>query len=195
MTGTSGLRECGQIDLISAYLLRALPATEMPGVEAHIAVCSTCRDELSALRLVVAALAAWPVDSLRPSSSIWCRLLERISDGVPVAGTPGEPQWSECEWEDVAPGIACKLLASDLPRDRVSMLVRLAPGAEYPAHTHAGVEELHLLEGELWIDQRKLAAGDYYRAEPGTSDGRVWSQTGCTCFLVSSPSDTLQVLR
>ena len=29
------------------------------------------------------------------------------------------------------------------------MLVRLAPGAAYPPHRHAGVEELHLLEGEL----------------------------------------------
>jgi len=194
MSGTSGQRECEQIDLISAYLLQALPAAEVAGVEAHIAGCATCRDELSALRLVVEALAAWPVDSLRPSSSIWCRLLDRISDGAPIADTPGVPQWRECEWEEVAPGIACKLLASDLPRDRVSMLVRLAPGVEYPAHTHAGVEELHLLEGELWIDRHKLVAGDYYRAEPGTSDSRVWSETGCTCFLVSSPSDILQRL-
>jgi ChrR-like protein with cupin domain len=40
------------------------------------------------------------------------------------------------------------LVATDTERDRVSMLVRLAPGASYPAHTHAGVEELHLLDGE-----------------------------------------------
>jgi hypothetical protein len=35
------------------------------------------------------------------------------------------------------------------------MLVRLAPGASYPAHTHASAEELHLFDGELWIDGRK----------------------------------------
>lgn len=28
------------------------------------------------------------------------------------------PQWSEPEWEDVAPGISCKLLASDTGHDR-----------------------------------------------------------------------------
>jgi anti-sigma factor ChrR (cupin superfamily) len=56
-------------------------------------------------------------------------------------------QWVEPEWEQVAPGIECKLLATDTERHRVSMLVRLAPGARYPAHTHAGVEELHLLDG------------------------------------------------
>ena len=53
------------------------------------------------------------------------------------------------------------------------MLVRLVPGGSYPAHDHAGVEELHLLNGELWIDERKLFAGDYNRAEPGTGDQRV----------------------
>ena len=72
---------------------------------------------------------------------------------------PPARQWSEPEWEQVAPGIECKLLATDTERHRVSMLVRLAPGASYPAHTHAGVEELHLLDGELWIDERKLVPG------------------------------------
>jgi hypothetical protein len=36
-------------------------------------------------------------------------------------------QWSEPEWQQVAPGIECKLLATDTERHRVSMLVRLAP--------------------------------------------------------------------
>jgi anti-sigma factor ChrR (cupin superfamily) len=74
----------------------------------------------------------------------------------------------------------------------VSMLVRLAPGAEYPPHGHAGIEELHLLDGELWIDERKLYPGDYNRAEPGTSDKRVWSETGCTCVLITSTKDMLR---
>jgi anti-sigma factor ChrR (cupin superfamily) len=72
------------------------------------------------------------------------------------------------------------------------MLVRLAPGANYPAHTHAGVEELHLLDGELWIDDRKLFPGDYNRAAPGAAHERVWSETGCTCFLVADTTDTLR---
>lgn len=95
-------------------------------------------------------------------------------------------------WEPVAPGISVKLYATDTEKQMVSMLVRLAPGADYPPHTHAGVEQLHLLEGELWIDERKLYAGDYNRAEPGTGDKRVWSETGCTCLLVTSTQDILR---
>jgi len=67
-----------------------------------------------------------------------------------------------------------------------------APGASYPAHTHAGVEELHLLDGELWIDARKLFPGDYNHGAPGAGDDRVWSETGCTCLLVTSTRDTLR---
>jgi len=73
----------------------------------------------------------------------------------------------------------------------VTMLVRLAPGVDYPPHIHAGTEELHLLDGELWIDDRKLYPGDYNRAEAGSSDRRVWSETGCTCVLTTSTRDTL----
>jgi hypothetical protein len=105
---------------------------------------------------------------------------------------PVKSRWIEPEWLEVAPGISCKLLAADTERHRISMLVRLVPGGEYPPHTHAGLEELHLLDGELWIDERKVYPGDYNRAEPGTGDKRVWSETGCSCVLVTSTQDVLQ---
>lgn len=192
MTGTSNQSGCDQIDLVPAYSLRALPAGEMASMEAHIAGCAACIRELSMLRPVIESLVAWPIDSLRPAASLWDRLLDRISEGPQQAEAPSRAPWVEPEWEEVAPGIACKILATDLQRDRVSMLVRLAPGVEYPAHTHAGVEELHLLQGQLWIEERELVPGDYYSAQPGTSDRRVWSETGCTCFLLASPSDELR---
>jgi anti-sigma factor ChrR (cupin superfamily) len=130
---------------------------------------------------------------LRPTASLQERLARRISaqtGGEPVL--PAARQWSEPDWEEVAPGISCKLLATDTKKQLVSMLVRLAPGGEYPPHTHAGVEELHLLDGELWIDDRKLYPGDYNRADPGTGDQRVWSETGCTCVLTTSTEDALR---
>lgn len=128
----------------------------------------------------------WPAEVLSPMSSLWGRIAERLA-----LSNAEQPRWAEPAWEDVAPGISCKLLATDAERDRVSMLVRLAPGTDYPPHTHAGIEELHLLQGELFIDTRKLAVGDYSRAEPGSSDKRVWSETGCMCVLMTSTRDAL----
>jgi anti-sigma factor ChrR (cupin superfamily) len=83
-------------------------------------------------------------------------------------------------------------MATDEKRHRVSMLVRLLPGVEYPPHTHAGLEELFLLDGELWIDNLKLYPGDYNRAEAPSRDKRVWSETGCTCVLITSTQDMLE---
>ena len=132
-------------------------------------------------------------DILRPSRSLWERLAQRVAaetGAEPLLPESQEPS-AEPEWNEVAPGIFCQLLATDSGRDIVSMLVRLAPGTDYPPHSHAGVEELHLLDGELWIDDRKLHPGDYNRAEPGTADKRVWSETGCTCVLITSTRDVL----
>ena len=177
---------CDKTELVSSYVVRALPPKDVPAFEAHIASCPQCRRELESLRPVLDALVSWPTDVLRPSSSLQRRLAERIGGALPPAR-----QWSEPEWEEVAPGITVKLLATDTDKHIVSMLVHLAPGASYPPHIHAGVEELHLLDGELWIDERKLYPGDYNRAEPGTGDKRVWSETGCTCVLVTSTRDVL----
>jgi anti-sigma factor RsiW len=184
---------CGQSELTSAYVAQALPASDVVAAEAHIAACLHCQRELAALRPVVDRFVSWPTDVLRPPTSLQARLAQRIAaDTGKEPVPPAAPQWREPDWEQVAPGIECKLLATDGERHRVSMLVRLAPGACYPAHTHAGVEELHLLQGELWIDERKLLPGDYNYGAPDANDERVWSETGCTCVLITSTRDILR---
>ena len=184
---------CDQSEVTCAYALQALPADEMAAAEMHIAACPDCRSELESLRPVVDRFVSWPTDMLRPTKPLQARLADRIAGETGKRPAPPfERPWPEPEWEQVAPGIECKLLATDTERHRVSMLVRLAPGASYPAHTHAGVEELHLLDGELWIDERKLAPGDYNYGAPGEGDERVWSETGCTCVLVTSTQDILR---
>jgi anti-sigma factor ChrR (cupin superfamily) len=192
MSSDGNLATCPWAEAVCAYGSQALPAGETAAVEAHLLTCAHCRRELEDVRAVVGSLAHWPTDVLRPAASVQERLARRIASdtGTPPV-LPPQRTWREPEWETVAPGIECKLLATDAQRHRVSMLVRLAPGAAYPPHTHAGTEELHLLDGELWIDDRKLYPGDYNRGEVGTGDQRVWSETGCTCVLVTSTKDVL----
>jgi quercetin dioxygenase-like cupin family protein len=177
---------------VSLYALRVLPSDEVSAVEARLAACPDCQREMEALRPVVDAFAAWPTDVLRPSPPLWDRLARRIAaetGGEPVPPAPG--RWAEPEWREAAPGISVKLLATDMEKNRVSMLVRLAPGTDYPPHRHDGVEELHMLEGELIVGDRTLYAGDYLRSEPGTVDRRVRSETGCTGILLTSPRDAI----
>jgi anti-sigma factor ChrR (cupin superfamily) len=193
MSSGSSAHERDHLNAVFLYALQALPASELPVVEAQISACAECRQELETLRPVIDAFVAWPTDVLRPSASLWERLARRISAETGQAPlVPAPPRRPGPEWEEVAPGIACKLLATDAEKDRVSMLVRLAPGADYPPHDHAGTEELHLLHGELMVDDKKLYPGDYLRSEVGTGDQRVWSETGCTCVLLTSTRDVLR---
>ena len=184
---------CSERELVYGFAVGALSAAEVKTFIGHLASCASCSSELDTLRSVMASFVGWPSDVLRPSASLWDRLSERIGgDGQrPAANAPTAAPARRLEWNEVAPGISCKVLATDLATDRVSMLVRLAPGVDYPSHRHADVEELHLLHGELVIDERTLHPGDYYYAEPGTMDTRVWSATGCTCVLMTSLRDEL----
>jgi len=192
MNSKSGRHDQEHLDLVFLYALGALPSREIAVAEAHIFACSDCQQEMKTLRPVIESFISWPTAVLRPSASLWGRLAQRIAEEtgkepvLPPSQLPAQP-----EWEEAAPGISCKLLATDTEKNRVSMLVRLAPGTDYPRHRHAGVEELHLLHGELMIGDKKLYPGDYNRAETDSVDHRVWTETGCTCVLLTSTKDVL----
>jgi hypothetical protein len=180
------------LELVFLFVLQALPPQEMASVEAQISSCEDCRQEIETLRPIVRSFVGWSTDVLRPAESLWGRLAKRIaSEGgtqpfVPPSDAPVKP-----EWEEAAPGIHVKILARNAENDSVSMLVRLDPRTDYPGHTHAGVEELHLLHGVLKVDDRTLYPGDFIHSDAGSIDHRVWSETGCTCFLFTSTEDAL----
>ena len=192
MNSKPGTHSQDHLDRVFLFVLRAIPPHELVSVEAQISACEHCRQEVETLRPVVQSFVGWSTDVLRPAESLWSRLANRIAgEGgtqpfVPPLDTPVEP-----EWEEAAPGIHVKILARNTEKSSVSMLVRLDPGTDYPGHTHAGIEELHLLHGVLKVDERTLYPGDFIHSEAGSVDHRVWSETGCTCFLLTSTEDAL----
>lgn len=110
---------CEQSEVTCAYAAQVLPESEVAAAEAHIASCPDCQRELESLRAVVGRFVSWPTDVLRPPTSLQGRLALRIAEETgkqPVP--PPARQWSEPEWEQVAPGIECKLLATDTERHR-----------------------------------------------------------------------------
>jgi quercetin dioxygenase-like cupin family protein len=192
MSSKPGTHSQEHLDLVFLFALQSLCPREMASVEAQILSCEDCRQEIETLRPIVRSFVGWSTDVLRPPESLWGRLAKRIASEtarqpfVPPLEVPGKP-----EWEEAAPGIHVKILARNAELDSVSMLVRLDPGTDYPAHRHTGTEELHLLHGILKVDDRTLYPGDFIHSEAGSVDHRVWSETGCTCFLMTSSEDAL----
>ncbi|HEY7165663.1 MAG TPA: cupin domain-containing protein [Candidatus Binatia bacterium] len=192
MNSKPGTHNPEHLDLVFLFALQALPPDEIASAEAQISSCEDCRQELETLRPVLQSFVGWSTDMLRPVESLWGRLAKRIADETATSPFVPSAQMSvKPEWEEPAPGIHVKILATNPQNDSVSMLVRLDPGTDYPGHRHAGTEELHLLHGVLNVDDRTLYPGDFIHAEAGSVDQRVWSDTGCTCFLVTSAKDGL----
>ena len=187
MTTRPGPHGDEHLDRMFCLALRALPAGEVADAEARRDACPECRRAWPEVRRTVGALAAWPTAVLRPAADLWARIAPRVG-AAPGAEAPPAPK---PEWETAAPGIYVKILARDEAKKRVSMLVRLDPKTSYPPHRHAGVEELHLLHGELIVDDKVLRAGDYLHAEGGSEDHRVYSETGCACVLMTSTDDAI----
>lgn len=89
------------------------------------------------------------------------------------------------EWQAVAPGVTRKLLRIDAPARRASYLIRMAPGSAAPHHSHAQVEECLVLDGEVWVGEQRLAAGDWHVALPGSTHADFRSRAGCLLFIAS----------
>ena len=77
----------------------------------------------------------------------------------------------------------------------VSLLVRMAPGCELGGHDHVvGPEECLCVEGDVWLNGKRLGAGDYEVALPGTRHQRIRSDGGCLLFVrAPSPRATAHV--
>jgi quercetin dioxygenase-like cupin family protein len=192
MNSKSGTHSQEHLDLVFLFALQALSPGEMASVEAQILSCEDCQQEIETLRPIVRSFVGWSTDVLRPAEALWGRLASRIArEATTQPFVPPLEVSAKPEWEEAAPGIHVKILARNAEIDSVSMLVRLDPGTDYPAHQHAGIEELHLLHGVLKVDDRTLYPGDFIHAEAGSVDHRVWSETGCTCFLMTSTEDAL----
>jgi anti-sigma factor ChrR (cupin superfamily) len=191
MNRQTGQHDQEHLDQVHLYAIQALSPAEISAVEAQLAECEDCRSELEALRPIVRSFADWPMDVLRPATSLWERLAGRIAEETGARPLIAPPTPPNPEWDEAAPGIFVKVLSSDTEKNYVSMLVRLAPGTDYPPHRHGGVEELHLLDGVLKVDDKTLYPGDFIHAEAGSMDHRVWSETGCTCVLMTSGRDEL----
>jgi anti-sigma factor ChrR (cupin superfamily) len=84
-------------------------------------------------------------------------------------------------WTELVPGVRMKRLH----RDGVarSYLLRLEPGAALPEHRHEGDEECIVLEGEVFLGDVRVAAGDFHVARGGTTHAKLSSANGALLFI------------
>lgn len=104
----------------------------------------------------------------------------------PTRGTPSSKHLDTeaMPWRpfEEAPGVTFKALKTHRPGTGVTLLLRFAPKAVYPAHRHPAGEEYYVLEGELQDGALSYGAGTYVWHPPG-SVHRPSSRGGATLLV------------
>lgn len=110
-------------------------------------------------------------------------LQELIGGLLPFKGKPSQTVFIDQaqDWAEVHPGVLKLALCAD--ESRVSSLYRFTPGAKCPAHTHHQDEECMVLDGEVFLGDCLLKAGEYQLAPTGSYHGEVFSDVGCLLFV------------
>lgn len=191
--------------------LHALGALEKDAAilySAHLEVCEACRVEVESHREAVEALGRSP-EPVAPPASLKSRLTDAVRTEQNAAAIQTWKRWTPSArgeameivrgtdtWEKTGvDGVEVRRLFVDVPNDRLTMLVRMAAGIEYPAHRHGGVEECYVLEGDLYGPGWEMRAGDYQRLLGGSIHGVQGTRGGCVLFIVSSMNDELILSR
>jgi hypothetical protein len=205
------------LELAALYALAVLSGDEMESVERERRDQPAFWAEVRSLRDAAAGLAA-AGPRAKPKRDLWPEIRARVeapaAPQAPRAESSRTQVWKrwraqrgaressqrswiqaaqegEFEPTDIA-GIDVRCLFVDEDADRVTMLVRMAPGTAYPAHRHGGAEECFVLAGDLTIGSAtRLAAGDYQRMDTGSEHAPQSTQGGCLLLITSSRRDEL----
>src|SRR3954453_21955496 len=114
MNSKPGMHSQEHLDLVFLFGLQALPPCNMASVKAQISSCEDCRQEIETLRPIVRSFVGWSTDVLRPAESLWGRLAKRIAgEGATRPFMPSLGAAVKPEWEEAAPGIHVKILATN----------------------------------------------------------------------------------
>ena len=194
MTGEHSIesvQECAAL-----YAAGAMPPEEREAFEVHLRECEICAAEVRAFASVAAQLGE-SVQPLRPPAAVRERVLAAAAsvaaeeavietDGVRFVRSRHVP-WRQ----GPAPALSVRPLGGDSQRGLHTSIVRMEPGAAYPAHRHAAVEEIFLIEGDLTVNGVEMHPGDYCRAEPGTVHTTVTTRNGCVFLALNSERDEI----
>ena len=99
------------------------------------------------------------------------------------------PDAAEGRWHKVMPGIEVKRLFVDPATRIITSLLRVAPGAVYPAHRHAGLEHLYVVDGDAIFDDHTLNTGDYEARTPQSVHSTVTTTEGCLLLVIHNQHD------
>ncbi len=133
-------------------------------------------------------LLAYAVPQVDPPSGLRERVLARAT-AEPAAFEADGSYFARAAlmaWSPLSPGVELKDLHANPEAGTRTALIRMAPNTSFPPHPHGYIEDLYLIEGDAWVGDIYMTAGDYCRAQAGTEHNHVRSgELGALALVVS----------
>ena len=182
----------------SLYALGALSQWEARAFEEHLAEgCAECTAELQSFEETTRALA-WAAPEHEPPASVRASLLSMVAEereGASSKTMSREESPSlitlradEGEWYKLGPGIKAKPLFTDPQTGMVTTLLKMKPGTSIPLHSHSGIEQCYIIEGDFHAANQQLGPGDFHVAPVGSTHDAVHTTNGALVLIVAPAS-------
>lgn len=182
----------------SLYALGALSQWEARAFEEHLTEgCRECAAELQSFE-ETARVLAWAAPEQEPPASVRASLLsmiaeERRQEESATASRKEQPSLitlraDEGRWHTLGPGIKTKPLFTDPQTGMVTTLLKMKPGASIPLHSHRGIEQCYVIEGDFHAADQHLGPGDFHVAQAGSTHDTVYTTNGALVLIVAPPS-------
>jgi len=187
--------ECLQYEELMADLAAGtLSAGDEQKLRAHVEGCVACGRTLQEFREAGIAMAV--SSAVEPPPALRDRLMRRLKkeSGALVELNPGVmvAYVANLAWEGTAiPGIQRKLLSRDKESGRYTALVHMASGSRYPAHRHAGTEQLFMLSGTLTLAGKTVGRGDFCIAHAGSLHAEIRALDDSEFLVMASEYDEI----
>ncbi len=121
--------------------------------------------------------------SASEKDAMHARILQRIQQLAPE-GT-FTIRAGDMKWVSAGPGVEVKVLRKDVERNDQTVLIRMQPGSVVVGHRHTQEEECLILEGEIFIGDYRLSAGDMHVARPGVVHAAITAPHGALLMIRS----------
>lgn len=178
-------------EIAAAYALGLVRGAERDALTLRLETDEASRSLVEHWQRTFAALdkSEQPALEEAPPAGVFDAVLSRIDiEGQQLPGTKTR-RADTAKWREVSPGIHRRILYADRATNRLSVLVRMDPGSTFRSHSHDLAEETLVLEGELWLGDLKLLAGDHHLAPANTHHPLGRTASGCIVHITRSLSD------
>jgi hypothetical protein len=144
--------------------------------------------EHALMRRAVDLLAYVPVET-EPPASLRARVMSRVAAATRAPQFEADGSFfamaASLPWADIAPGIKLKVLWLDPATGAQTAMVQMEPNISFPPHGHEGIEDLYVVQGDAWVGDIPMRAGDYCRATQATDHSDIRSgPAGAVAFVV-----------